>query len=180
MQSRNNLQPARRLAGANAFVARDAQTSAYANFDKCAAMRAVIGLNFVELSGLGLRGTRGAPLCFRNCFQSLGRYRSATDFAQDGCLPVAEFFCQFLRWARKERLLFANRTGHLKSRVDEQRFHKFIFRLPFAAQFANDSQPRNGIIAATDGPPAAVSAREFVGNHNCTSAQKRAAWRRPS
>jgi hypothetical protein len=156
------LYPARRIARANAFVARDTRTAAHAHLNKCAAIRAIVGFDFIELPRLHLCSTCRASLRVGNCFQSLWRYRFATNLTHNGSLPIAVVIIEFLRRPRKQCLFFANRAGHLVGCFDEQRFHEIVMRLPFATQFTNDSQPRNGVIAAANGSPTAFSACEFV------------------
>ena len=161
---RTTSQPARRLAGAEPLVARDAAAAADANFDERTALRAVFRLVVCELAGFRFSLTGRAALRAGNRFQPLGSNRLAADFAQHGRLPVVVVIVD--RSAGVARAASPCRSGTSSAaRLRPTARPAVLVRIRLAAQQADQPQPRDGVVAAADGSPAAIAAGELVRKH---------------
>jgi hypothetical protein len=168
------LQPAWRLACTETSIARNAGAAAGAEFDEGAAMGAVFGL-FGVYARFALALATDAALDAGQGFDALRVDWLAAHFAEDGGLPVAllpvaivVLRCVVVRGA--EPLHFAEWAGHSRGGLREEHANEVVVWVGIAAEQADDLQACDGILAAADGPPAAVATGEFAGKHGVAPA----------
>lgn len=97
-------------------------------------MRAVFDWVVVRRVCLRLALTRDAAFDAGQRVNALGRDRLAADFAQDRGLPVRFVGGVGIDRTALEPLFFAERTGHLRGGLDQQRMQQVISRIRFAPQ----------------------------------------------